>query len=61
MGRINTVTVAARAQKILEREKPGDRRTVDMLSDADKQRYFERAIKELEADGTKRADRRMSG
>jgi hypothetical protein len=32
-----------------------------MLSDADKQRYFERAIKELEAEGTKRADRRMSG
>jgi len=57
MGRINTLTVAARAQKILEREKPRDRRTVDMLSDVDKQRYFERAIKELEGEGSKNAKR----
>ena len=57
MGAINIATVALRAQKIFERENPRDRRTVEMLSDAEKQRYFEQAIKELEAEGTKRANR----
>ena len=56
MGRINIATVAVRAQKIFEREKPSDRRTVQMLSEAERQRYFERAIKELEAEGTTRAN-----
>jgi len=53
MAHISPKTVPIRAQKIFEREKPRDRRTVQMLSDAERQRYFERAIKELEAEGPK--------
>jgi len=52
--RITPKAAALRVQEILDREKPRARRTVDMLSDADRQRYFERAIKELEAEGTTR-------
>jgi hypothetical protein len=57
MAHISPKTVPIRAQQIFEREKPRDRRTVHMLSEAERQRYFEQAIKELEAEGTKRSDR----